>query len=751
MKRFYTLMLCALVLCCNQGISPEKEETGLLVDLVNVYIGTTGEHISEYGGMIPGVTMPFGMTQWSPMTQENRISQACYRYDHDTIIGFTGTHQPAIWMGDYGFISLMPQTGDLKVTPNQRGLPFKHEDEIATPYFYSVKMEDKQAAIETEITASTRCGFFKFKYDRTESPGLMIEMSRLEASDGFVKIDTDNNEIIGYNPDRHNLVYEDKMGPDLEHFKGYFVLKFDVGFDTFGTWMDSAEGVETFNSKKEQSGAKIGAYVKFLAKPETTVKVKIASSFISIEQARQNLEQEIPDWDFDAVKEHNKRTWEDYLGRIAIEGGTHDQQVNFYTAMYHALLYPRIFSEYGSYYSAFDDTIHQGISYNDYSLWDTFRALHPLLLFTAPEHVDPMIRSLLQMYDEGGWMPKWPNPSYTNIMIGTHADAVIADAYVKGFRDFDVNKAYEAMYKNAMTPPDGDRNKLWADRADWTSYEARGGLSWYKQLGYVPADRTKESVSRTLEFAYDDFCVAQMAQALGKYEDQNMFMLRSKNYKNLYNPQSGFMQARLANGTFYPGDPKDFKAFTEGSPWTYLFCAMQDVDGLINTMGGKEAFAKKLDENFDLGHYRHDNEPGHHYAYLYNYCDQAWKTQEKIRAILHDNYKNQPDGLSGNDDCGQMSAWYIFSSMGFYPVTPGSDSYAIGTPLFEKTTIKLGEPYKQKTFTILANNVSDKNKYIKSATLDGRVLKHPFIKHSDIVNGEHLIFEMDSIPHMNWK
>ncbi len=349
------------------------------------------------------------------------------------------------------------------------------------------------------------------------------------------------------------------------------------------------------------------------------------------------------------------------------------------------------------------------------------------------------------MYDEGGWMPKWPNLTYSNIMIGTHADAVIADAYVKGFRDFDLDKAYLAMYKNAMTPPDGDDAKNWGDRAVWTSYEGRGGLSYYKKLGYVPADKTNESVSRTLEFAYDDFCLAQIAKAVGKDDDYKMFMNRSKNYTNVYNKETAFMQPKLLDGTFYTGDHWKYRAFTEGSPWTYLFCVMQDVDGLVNLMG-KETFTSRLDENFNAGHYRHSNEPGHHYAYLYNYVDQTSKTQKKVSEILSEKYLNKPDGLCGNDDCGQMSAWYIFSSMGFYPICPGSEEYAIGAPLFDKITLHLNPNESDKTFTIVAHNQSPENIYVRSIKLDGKILDKSFINHSDIVNGKLLEFEMDNLP-----
>jgi len=713
------------------------------IDEVNPMIGTTGPSVFDYGGMIPGVATPFGMTHWTAVTRENKISACPYNYSDSTIEGFLGTHQPAIWMGDYGYVSLMPSSGDLKTS---RKLPYNHHDEISAPNYYSVKMDNEGKPLKAELTATTRAGFLKFTFPAAETSHIVVTAIRSKQFKGFIQISAKDQEIIGYNPDRMSA----ELGPPLPNFKGYFVVQFSKPFASFGTWEE--EAIHPGNS--QQSGHRMGGYATFSTTQGEVIDVKIGTSFISIDQARDNLKREIPDWDFDRVKIEGRRIWNEGLGKIKIQGGSKDDRVNFYTAMYHSLLFPRIFSEYGRYYSAFDDRVHNGVSYNDYSLWDTFRAEHPLLLLIQPERVPDMITSLLQMYDEGGWMPKWPNPTYSNIMIGTHADSVIADAYVKGFRGFDLNKAYAATYKNAMTPPDGDTNNRWIDRAPWTAFEARGGLSWYKSLGFVPQDKTDESVSRTLEFAYGDFCVAQLAKAVGKKDDHEMFMKRSRNYKNLYDPAQGFMRPKKADGSWDEeswASREDRKpGFTEGSPWTYLFCEMQDIPGMIALMGGEQKFAAKLDENFSGGHYRHDNEPGHHYTYLYDYCGQPWKTQEKVRETMASQYHNSPDGLSGNDDCGQMSAWYIFSAMGFYPVTPGSPVYAIGSPLFEKATIMLDKPYKKGTFTVIAKNQSPKNKYIQSATLNGEPLRKPFIQHADIAKGSTLIFVMGPQPNKKW-
>jgi predicted alpha-1,2-mannosidase len=714
------------------------------IDEVNPMIGTTGPSVYDYGGMIPGVTVPFGMTHWTAQTRENKISVYSYNYKDATIQGFLGTHQPAIWMGDYGHVSLMPYSGELNTTSPK--LPFRHEDETSAPNYYSVKMGGADSPINAELTATARAGFLRFTFPASNASHIIITASRSEHTEGFVQVNATEREIVGYNPERQSA----ELGPPLPNFKGYFVIQFDKPFASSGTW----EGEEIHSQSSQQSGRRIGAYASFPTTRGEVVRVRVGTSFISIEQARDNLKREIPDWDFDRVRTEGRRVWNAALGKIMIQGGSRDERVNFYTAMYHSLLFPRIFSEYGRYYSAFDDRVHSGVSYNDYSLWDTFRAEHPLLILIEPERVPGMITSLLQMYDEGGWMPKWPNPTYSNIMIGTHADSVIADAYVKGIRGFDLKKAYAATHKDAFTPPRGDATNRWLDRAPWTAFEARGGLTWYKSLGYVPQDRTDESVSRTLEFAYDDFCVAQLAKAAGRVEDYKLLMKRSRNYKNLYDPASGFMRPKKADGSWDEeswASREDRKpGFTEGSPWTYLFCVMQDVPGMVELMGGRERFAARLDENFSGGHYRHDNEPGHHYTYLYDYVGQPWKTQELVRETMTTHYHNAPDGLSGNDDCGQMSAWYIFSAMGFYPVTPGSTTYALGSPLFEKATIRLQGPYKRGPFTVIAKNQSPENRYVQFVTLNGHELHEPFIRHSDISNGSTIVFIMGPRPNEKW-
>jgi predicted alpha-1,2-mannosidase len=726
-----------------------------LADKVNPLIGTTGPlDMANYGGVCPWVTPPHGMTFWTPMTQENRISQLPYRNEQRTLIGFMGSHQPTVWMGDYGFLTLMPETGARRTRPQARGLQMVPDSETSRPYYYSVQLQNTNdpaaGTIGVELTASARCALFQFHYPATDAAQLCIEMSRLPGYQGWVKVSSNHMEITGYNPGRHNLWAGRHMGPELKNFKGWFVIQFEKPFDSSATWEDSTAtnaapaDEKIHDGQDEISGARVGAFATFAVKAGEVVKVRIGSSFISEAQARENLHREIPDWNFDRVANWTKSEWNKKLSRIEISGGTADEETIFYTAMYHSLLYPRTFSEYGHYYSPFDEQVHAGISYNDYSMWDTFRALHPLLTLIDPEDVSPMIRSMLQMYQESGWIPKWPNPTESNIMIDTPADAIIADAFVKGFRDYDVNTAWAALYKDAMTPPDGDEHKRWKDRAEWTSNEARQGLTYYQTLGYIPADKTSESASCTLEGAFEDYCVAQVAQGLGKQSDYEFFMHRSQNYKNLYDPQTGFLEARLADGSFYLGDPKHLNPFTEGDKWTYLFCVMHDFPGLIDLLG-RDNFIHKLDENFSGGHYAYDNEPENHYPYVYDWVDQPRAAQRILTDVMHQNYRNTPDGITGNDDCGQMSAWYLFTAMGFYPVAPASGEYALGRPFFPKLTVHLNFP-RRTTLIILARDLTPENQYVKSVKWNGKTMTSLFIKHSDLVNGGVLEFDMAPQP-----
>ena len=754
-----TSLLLLLINCLAQQTTATKQE----VDYVNPRIGTAATGFAkglDGGGTMPSVGPPFAMTNFVAQTGESKMSRMNYFYEDTSIIGFLASHQPTVWMGDYGYVSVMPQLGDLKVLPKERALSFNHAREVSTPYYYSVLLNAAgNKTIKAEMTSASHCGMLQFTFPASDAAHIIIQgininpeltdwaneyVERAKQLKGYVNVNAARNEITGYNPDRMSA----QIGPALPNFKGYFVIQCSKPFKSFGTWSR-----DTINKNSvEQYGTRMGAYIDFTTQRDEQVEIRIATSFISIEQARKNLSMELAGKNFAYVMQSTRDTWQTDLSRIKVDGITEDQKTIFYTALFHTMQFPREMSEYGKYYSGFDDKVHEGNSYTDFSLWDTYRALHPLLIFTQPDRVSPMITAMLQMYQQGGRLPMWPNPAETNIMIGTHADAVIADAYVKGIRSYDVKLAYEAVMKDALVPPTDDTLLPYGDRDKWTDYEAQAGLTYFKRLGYIPVDKTAESVSRTIEYSVDDYAIAQMAKVLGKQNDYKQLLQLSNNYKNLYDPANGFLLPRKLDGQFEAKNKQGhWNGFTEGDQWTYTFGAMHDVQGMITMMGGKEKFAAKLDENFFGKHYRHDNEPGHHYIYLYDYCGQPWKTQELIRKHVTENFRNAPIGINGNEDCGQMAAWYIFGVMGFYPVTPGSGEYAIGAPQFPGITINYSVNGQPRTFKVLAKNISDTNKYIQRVTLDGKPLAKPFITHQQIINGHTLAFEMGAQPNYKWK
>ncbi|HMD74722.1 MAG TPA: GH92 family glycosyl hydrolase [Steroidobacteraceae bacterium] len=703
------------------------------VDWVNPYIGTGGSESSpDYGGTAPLVTTPFGMTNWTAQTRQNRISVTSYAYEDDAISGFIGTHQPAIWMGDYGYVTLMPEIGPMQPSVEYRRLHFSRADETVAPYYYAVKMGDANGArrIIAEMTATDHCGYLRFTFPTGKSGGILIEATRAGV-EGWVKVDADRGEILGYNPDRMDAHLSSLK---LPNFKGYFVARFRQRIHEAMVYQGplSAPGSEI-------KGDNVGAFAKFAASEGSVVEVQIGTSFIGVEQARANLDAELPAWDFEAAKAALKAIWDRKLGEISVEGASEDQRRIFYTGLYHALLYPKLFSERGRYYSAFDDKIHDGTSYTAYSIWDTFRAENSLLTLLAPERVDDMVRALLQDYVEGGFMPKWPNPSYTNIMIATHADSLVAEAVSKGFKGFDLKLAYAAVAKDATTPPDGDTTRRWYDREPDEPYESRAGLTYSLKLGYIPADRVAESASSTLEESYDDYAVAQVAKAAGDLEGYRHFLARSLSYRTLFNPARGFMQARNLDGSWASPD----EGWTEGDQWVYLFAALHDIPGMIRLLGGDAAFNAKLDAHFAGGHNQHDNEPSHHYGYLYDFGGEPWKTQAMVRKIARESYSNTPTGVLGNEDCGQMSAWYIFTAMGFYPVNPVSKDYMIGSPLYSRVTLNLPNG---RTFTVSAADNSEDHPYIQSASLNGKPLDIPIVRYEQIEAGGELHFVMGSKP-----
>lgn len=703
------------------------------VDWVDPYIGTAGSG-SEYGGTMPLVTPPFGMTQWTPQSRQDRVSVASYNIADTHIQGFIGTHQAAIWMGDYGYVTLMPELGSIKYAPEARQLPFSHADEHTTPYAYSVSMDaGKGRRIHTELTATAHCGYLRFTFPggAGATGSVLVEATR-PGIKGFVQVDVARHEIRGYNPDRQDA----DLGPlSLPNFKGYFVIRFRQPFVAQKVY----EGVLQWPHRLKAAGDNVGAFVSFDTANGGPIEAQVGTSFISLQQAQANLDAELPRWNFDAVRDALKAKWNARLGMAQVDGASRAQRHIFYTALYHALLYPRQMSEHGRYYSAFDDTVHRGVSYTDYSIWDTFRAENALLTLFAPDRIDGMVQGLLNDYREGGRMPKWPNPSYTNIMIGTHADALVAEALAKGFHGFDPQLAYRAVREDAEVPPQGDISRRWFDREPHTPYEGRAGLTYVKTLGYVPADKGAESASRTLEGAYDDYAAAQVARDTGHMDSYRAWLRRSLGYRRIFNAGRGFMQARNSDGSWAAPDT----GWTEGDQWVYLFAALHDIPGTVTLLGGPKAAQARLDAHFAGGHNHHDNEPSHHYGYLYDFMGAPWKTQARVRAIAADAYADTPTGILGNEDCGQMSAWYVFTALGLYPVDPVSARYMIGSPLFSRIRLQLANG---RSFTVVAQHNSAKNLYIQSVTLNGQPLDVPVLTHAQIMDGGELDFVMGPEP-----
>jgi len=508
-----------------------------------------------------------------------------------------------------------------------------------------------------------------------------------------------------------------------------------------------------------------GAFVQFHTHADEKIEVKIGTSFTSIDEARKNLDNEIPGWNFDNVKASSKKTWDKHLSKITVKGGTKEQRINFYTSLYHSLLLPRVFNDDDGSYVGFagDSLIHKAVGYQqyvDYSLWDTFRTVHPLFTIIEPDRTADMVESLITKGEQGGFLPIFPAwDNYTSEMIGDHAVSVIVDAYNKGIRNFDVQKAYQLIFQNAMMDPD--------DETAYANGEGRRAIDIYKKLGYIPLDKPVrmdyhqgEQVSRTLEYAYDDWAAAQLAKDLGKDDDYSLLMKRAHNYENVFDTTVGYVRGRYENGTW--ATPFDsvgsYHYITEGTPYQYSWFVPQDVQGLIHLMGGREKFVSKLEAFFEdasklhpsfreNGYYWHGNEPGHHTAYLFCYAGAPWRTQKWVREILERSYLPSPGGLSGNDDAGQMSAWYIFSAMGFYPVCPGEPSYEIGSPIFDEATINLENG---KHFTVKTIHNSKENKFIQSATLNGKEWNKPWISHETIEAGGILTLTMGSKPNKSW-
>jgi predicted alpha-1,2-mannosidase len=750
-KKILTAIIFFLTIygCKASGLigSDGKDFTKYVDPLIGTAKTTTisgskhGRGTEQNAQVQPAVTVPFAMTNWTPQTQntEKKCIAAYYYYD-SVITGFRGSH----WLSgscsqDYGSMTVMPVSGSLVCSASKRGSKFSHSKEISAPNYYSVKLDDYD--IDAEMTATTRCGILRFTFEK-EGDAHIILTPNNDKSEGFVQIIPEKNEVTGYNPVRR--LYQGwgkKAG-----FSGYFVARIEKVINSFGVYSDD----RIFDGQTNiENNPGVGAFLSFKVSKGEQVIVKVGTSFVSIEQARKNLDSEIPAYNFDAVKENLKSTWNNLLSRIEVEGDNKDDIIKFYTAMYHCYQQPRIYNDVDGLYPRFNgnaqtDTMKDGNYYCDFSLWDTFRALHPLYNILTPKQNAEIVKSLLIMAKAGGWMPIFPLwNSYTSEMIGDHAIAVIAEAYIKGALKLN-EEEYNILKHNA--------DELPASFEEYKDGKGRRALSSYLKYGYIPMeDSVKESfhdneqVSRTLEYAYDDFALACISKKMGKDSDYAYFLKRSQNYKNVFDVNVKNVNDRHIDGTFAKDFARDKECvyITEGTPWQYNWFVPHDINGLIAEMGGKDTFNNELDSFFKAGQYWHGNEPSHQIAYLYNYSGQPWKTQKLVADILKEEYDIGPGGLSGNDDSGQMSAWYILGAIGFYPVCPVLPEYQICGPKFNKIKIKLDNG---RIFLITAPNYSTENIYIRGIELNGKKFEGLSLPHEIMMQGGQLNFELSNKP-----
>ena len=745
------------ILSCLSFMNAQK-----LISYVNPMTGT-----KNMGHTFPGAAAPFGMVQLSPETNQEPYAKdgkynpetyrycSGYQYDDNTIFGFSHTHFSGVGHSDLGDFLVMPTTGQLNLEPGNKKNPgsgyhsqFSHQNEKAEAGYYKVFLDDYK--VQAELTASERVGFHRYTFPKNSEAHIILDlMSNIYNFDDknvwtFVRVE-DNQTVVGY---RETTGWARTR-------KVYFAMKFSRPFKNYGR--KRYEKVEyngfyrKFNENEnfpEFAGRKIRAYFDFDTSENQQVLIKFALSNVSTEGALNNLEKEIPDWDFENVKNETQSKWDKELQRIKIETLTEADKTVFYTSLYHTMLSPIIYEDSDGKYLGLDQNIHQSDGFTNYtifSLWDTYRALHPLYNLIQPKRNNDFVHSMLAHYQQSVHkaLPIWSHYANENwCMIGYHSVSILADAMAKNSTDANTKLALEAALNSS---------KL-------TYYD---GIGDYMKYGYVPEDNSGSSVSKTLEYAYDDWCIAQIAKAAGDKATEKEYLKRSESYKNVYDPKTGFMRPKLSDGSWKKEfDPMDThgQGFIEGNAINYGLYVPQNVDKLIEMMGGKNKFSKHLDEIFTteiddkyiekneditrdgiIGNYVHGNEPSHHIPYLYNWTNDAWKTQERVRMIVRRMYHDGADGLCGNDDAGQMSAWYIFSALGFYPVLPGSDDYATGSPLVKSAELNLENGQFLK---IIAENQSEKNIYVKKILLNGKEIKNHTLKHSELVKGGTLIFEM---------
>ena len=739
-KVLLTSLLTVASLTAKAAVTPAEP-----VDYVSTLVGTESKIELSTGNTYPAVAMPWGMNFWMPQTGKMGNGWA-YVYSADKIRGFKQTHQPSPWINDYGQFSILPITGKPEFDQDKRASWFSHKAEIATPYYYRVYLADYD--IVAELAPTERACAMRFTYPENDKSFVVVDAFD---KGSYVKILPEKQMIVGYTTKNSGGV------PD--NFKNYFVVKFDKPFTYKAAVADGTVGEGNTEATCNHAGAIIG----FQTKRGEVVNVQVASSFISEEQALRNLG-ELKDGCFDRIKAEGRKTWNDVLGKIEIDDQNIDHKRTFYSCLYRSVLFPRSFFEYDAqgkavHYSPYNGEVLPGYMFTDTGFWDTFRCLFPLLNVMYPSMNTKMQEGLVNAYKESGFLPEWASPGHRGCMVGNNSASIVADAYLKGLRGYDAEELWKAVVHGA--------NNVHPT----VSSTGRLGHEYYNTLGYVPYDvKINENVARTLEYAYDDWCIYKFGKALGKSEKElKPFLARAYNYKNVFDPETKLMRGRNKDGKFQsPFSPLKWgDAFTEGNSWHYTWSVFHDPQGLINLMGGKQNFNQMLDSVFNvpplfddsyyggviheiremqimnMGNYAHGNQPIQHMIYLYGYSGQPWKTQYWIREVMDKLYNAHPDGYCGDEDNGQTSAWYVFSAMGFYPVCPGSNQYVLGVPYFDKLTLHL-ENGKQLTVTAKGN--SDDTRYVNAMTLNGETYNHNYLTHDAVMNGGNIVFDMSKTP-----
>jgi predicted alpha-1,2-mannosidase len=705
---------------------------------------------SEAGGSesnantIPDVGLPFAMTQWTIQTRTTEIKcQPPYYYKDSLMSGFRGTH----WLSgsctqDYGSFTIMPVIGKLKTSVREFAVPFSHSNEIATPAYYKLTTEK----VVSEITSTLRCGMMQFTMQQDDSLYILV-MPNSDKEKGFVKLNAATGEVWGYNP--AHRIYQGWGEP--AGFNGWFYIKMEKKILSSGTF----SGSEVFSTDSIINRKDIGAFAGFRLNKGEVLSIRIGTSFSSLEGAKNNLATEIGSKSFDEVKATAQQVWENALSQVIVETPVEKDKRIFYTAMYHSMQHPRLFSDVDGTYPKFSGryelkkmAFHRDVNpgyYDDFSMWDIYRAQLPLIEILKPALVNEFVQSVILKGDQGGWLPIFPCwNSYTAAMIGDHATAFIASAYNKGIRNYDVKAAYYLMRKNAFETP--------TDFKEYKNGMGRRALTSYIKYGFIPMEDSvqeafhkKEQVSRTLEYAFDDYALSVVAKGLNKKDDYAKLYNRSMNYKNIFDKNVGMVRGKYISGKWYQPFNADKREpyITEGTPRQYTFYVPQDVPGLIQLMGGKKKLENALDSLFAKNEYWHGNEPGHQIPFMYNYTASPWKTQKQVQKILAEEYSDGPGGLSGNDDAGQMSAWYVFAAMGFYPVNPVSTTYQLCTPLFNKVTIKLAG---NKKLEVITHKKNEHSEYIYKTMINGRLGQQFLIEHELFIKGGKIEIWLQEAP-----